>query len=178
MTAPELSRPIRVETIGDEPQTLSISAKPAERHALARRFGVESIGSLTAQIEIRRDGEEVRAEGKLHAQVVQTCVASAEPVPATVEEAFSLRFRPSPQASGEEEEIELAATDLDVDEYEGGTIDFGEAVAETLAVSLDPYPRAPDAAETLKAAGVISEEEAGPFAALAQLKKSLGGDEG
>jgi hypothetical protein len=32
-----------------------------------------------------------------------------------------------------------------------------------------PYPRSPNAEEALKAAGVLSEEQAGPFAALAKL---------
>ena len=53
------------------------------------------------------------------------------------------------------------------------SIDIGEAAAETLALALDPYPRAPDAGEALKAAGVKGEEEAGPFAALAALKGKL-----
>ncbi|HEV2747118.1 MAG TPA: DUF177 domain-containing protein, partial [Allosphingosinicella sp.] len=43
----------------------------------------------------------------------------------------------------------------------------------TLALSLDPFPRSPAAAEALKAAGVKSEEEAGPFGALAALRDKL-----
>jgi hypothetical protein len=38
-------------------------------------------------------------------------------------------------------------------------------VAQTLALSLDPYPRSPHADETLRKLGVLSEEEAGPMAA-------------
>ena len=57
--------------------------------------------------------------------------------------------------------------------YDGAAIDVGEAVAETLSLSLDPYPRAPGAEEALEAAGVKSEEEAGPFAALAGLRDKL-----
>ena len=172
MTAPEFSRPVRVETIGDTVQKISLSAKTGECAALARRFGLEAIESLAAEIALSRDGDEVRADGTLSARVVQTCVATAEPVPAEVAEAFSLRFRLASPATSEEE-VELAATDLDVEEYEGGSIDLGEAVAETLALSLNPYPRAPGAEEVLKAAGVVSEEEAGPFAALAALKEKM-----
>jgi len=43
-------------------------------------------------------------------------------------------------------------------------------VADTLALALDPFPRGPNADVALKAAGVLSEEQAGPFAALAALK--------
>jgi hypothetical protein len=42
-----------------------------------------------------------------------------------------------------------------------------------MALALDPFPRAPDADDVLKAAGVLSEGEAGPFAALRALKDRL-----
>ena len=38
----------------------------------------------------------------------------------------------------------------------------------------DPYPRSADADSALKAAGVLSESEAGPFAVLAKLKGGSG----
>jgi hypothetical protein len=38
--------------------------------------------------------------------------------------------------------------------YDGAMIDVGEAVAQTLALNLDPYPRAPDAGDALREAGV------------------------
>jgi hypothetical protein len=59
---------------------------------------------------------------------------------------------------------------LDIVFHDGAAIDIGEAIAQTLALALDPYPRAPDAEAALKEAGVKSEAEAGPFAALAALK--------
>ena len=54
--------------------------------------------------------------------------------------------------------------------HDGAGIELGTAIADTLMLSLDPYPRGPNADEALKAAGVLSEEQAGPFAALAKLK--------
>ena len=44
---------------------------------------------------------------------------------------------------------------------------------DTLALSLDPYPRSAAAEAALREAGVLSEEEAGPFAVLAKLKRHL-----
>ena len=58
---------------------------------------------------------------------------------------FDILFRPQPDAGGADEEIELGESELDVVFYDGAAIDLGEAVAETLSLSLDPYPRAPDA---------------------------------
>jgi uncharacterized metal-binding protein YceD (DUF177 family) len=56
--------------------------------------------------------------------------------------------------------------------HDGAVIDLGTAVADTLALSLDPYPRSATADAALKEAGVLSESEASPFAVLAKLKKS------
>ena len=69
--------------------------------------------------------------------------------------------------------MELAEGELDEIDYEGSAVDLGEAAAQTLALALDPFPRSPTADEKLRAAGVIGEEEAGPFAALKALKDKL-----
>ena len=173
MTAPEFSRPVRLDTLGTAPRKLAIAAEPAEREALARRFRLVAIDRLEAAATLARDGGEVIARGRISAAVVQSCVASGEPVPAEIDESFDLVFRPDAAEVGPEDEVELGAAELDVIFYDGAAVDLGEAVAETLALALDPYPRAPHAGEALKAAGVKSEEEAGPFGALAGLREKL-----
>ena len=75
--------------------------------------------------------------------------------------------------AGGDEEFELGADELDTLFHDGQAIDLGAAIADSLALGLDPYPRSPNAEEALRQAGVISEEEAGPFAALAALKGKL-----
>ena len=84
-----------------------------------------------------------------------------------------LRFVPEPRTAGGDEEFELSADELDTLFHDGQAIDLGAAIADSLALGLDPYPRSPNAEEALREAGVISEEEAGPFAALAALKCKL-----
>ena len=172
---PEFSRPVRADTLSTSPRQLSIGADEAERAALADRFGLLGIERLSAEASIQRNGEEIAAEGSLSATVTQSCVASGAPVPAQVDEPFKIIFRPHPQHVRDDEEIELSEGELDVVFYDGGAIDLGEAVAETLSLALDPYPRAPDAEETLKSVGVKSEEEAAPAGPLAGLKDLLEG---
>ena len=87
-----------------------------------------------------------------------------------VDEPFDILFLPEPSVAPDSE-IELSDQDCDVVFHDGAAIDLGAALADTLALSLDPYPRSPDADEALREAGVLSEEQAGPFAALAALKK-------
>jgi hypothetical protein len=89
-----------------------------------------------------------------------------------VEEDFDLRFLPEP--SGGADEMEIDADECDTIFYTGGAIDLGEAASETLALALDPFPRSPRAAEVLKEAGVVGEDEVAPFNAFAALKDKLG----
>jgi uncharacterized metal-binding protein YceD (DUF177 family) len=169
---PEFSRPYRLDELGGGARAVSIEANEAERAALAARFGLIRIDRLAVTAELLREGDIVVATGNLRADVVQACVASGEPVPAGVAEDFALRFLPE-AAVDAAEEVELHEDDLDVIGYEGSAVDLGEAAAQTLALALDPFPRAPDAEEKLRAAGVVGEEEAGPFAALKALRDKL-----
>ncbi|MDP8993364.1 MAG: YceD family protein [Pseudomonadota bacterium] len=174
MSPPEFSRTVRVDTLGQAPRTIAIEADEAEREGLARRFGFVAIDRLAAEVALARLGEAVTARGILSAEVAQSCVASGEPVAETVEEDFAVEFRPHPPFDAPDEEIELGEGELDVIFYDGAMIDLGEAVAETLSLSVEPYPRAAGAEEALKEASVRSEAEAGPFGDLAGLRDKLG----
>jgi uncharacterized metal-binding protein YceD (DUF177 family) len=169
----EFSRLFRLDALSAEPRTVRIEAEPGELEALAARFGLLAVGSLAAEASLSRRGDSVEAEGRLTAEVTQSCIATAEPVEAKVEEPFQVEFRPPPEA-GPDEEVELDEQELDVVFYEDGAVDIGEAAAQTLALALDPYPRSPAAEAALREAGVKSEEEArieaSPFAVLKGLK--------
>lgn len=171
---PELSRTVRTDTIGRTPRDVEIEATAGECAAIATRFGLVKVSHLSASVSVVRAEPDFEARGHLTAAVVQVCVATAEPVPARIETPFTIRFRPQPAATAEEE-LELAEDELDVMFIDGALIDLGEAVAQTLALSLDPFPRAMNAAEVLAAAGVVDEDHAGigPFGALAGLKEIL-----
>jgi uncharacterized metal-binding protein YceD (DUF177 family) len=173
VSAPEFSRPVRIDTIGEGPRRLGVEAEEVERINLARRFGLVAVDRLAADLILSRTGKDVAMEGTLFARVVQACVATGEPLDAEIEAPFALIFRPPPETSGQEDEIELGENELDVIFYDSAMIDVGEAVAETLLLNLDPYPRAPGAEEALRQAGVKSEEEAGPFGALAGLRDKM-----
>ena len=111
-------------------------------------------------------------------------MVSLEPVPARIRQAVERRYRRVDPAAGsgalaagdrvvwvmgeddEESEVELVS---------GRTIDLGEAIAEELALALDPYPRVA-AADDLLAQDLGPQISFGPaepaetpFAALRQL---------
>lgn len=169
---PEFSRPHRLDMIGAGETQVHVSARPDELAALAERFGLLGIARLEADYALHRDAGGVIAKGRVSAAATQACGATGEPIPAVIDEDFHLRFLPE---GGESvEEIELSVDALDTMFHAGGAIDLGEAAAETFALALDPFPRAPGAAEILKAAGVKSEDEVRPAGALAGLKDLLG----
>ena len=172
MSAPEFSRLERIDTIG-EPRSVSIEADANERAALAKRFDLIGIDRLAGDFTIRREAAGIAVEGRVTAALTQACSVTGDPLPATIDEPVALRF----VAAGDDgiEEVELGDRDLDTIPYDGGAIDLGETAAETMALALDPFPRGPGAAAALKAAGVISEEEARPLGALAGLKDKLAG---
>lgn len=168
---PEFSRPERVETIGERERTVAIAADAGERAALARRFGLVAVERLEAALTLRRDEAGVLVAGRVTGAVVQACAVTDAPLPARIDEPVALRF--VADLGADAVDAELPADALDMLPIEDGAIDLGEAAAETLALALDPFPRAPGAEAVLAAAGVLGEEDAGPFGALAALRDRL-----
>jgi len=166
---PEFSHRIALSEIGIE-RLVSIAADQAECAALAKRLGIEGIEALSATVEIGARAAGIEARGTVSARVTQSCVASGEPVEQAIDEPFDILFVIPGSISGDE--IELSAEECDQIEHDGLAIDLGEAAAQTLALALDPFPRASQAEVVLAKAGVVAEggEAVGPFAALKGLK--------
>ena len=160
---------LRIDRIRDG-QRIDLIADEAERKAIAERLDLDGLQRLEAHATLTREGELIRAEGRLAAALAQRCVITGDPVAAHVDEPFTLSFQREPDSYAPDEEIELASDELDTIFYDGGEIDLGSAIADTLALGLDPFPRSAGAEAALKEAGVMSEEQAGPFAVLAKLR--------
>jgi uncharacterized metal-binding protein YceD (DUF177 family) len=161
---------LRLDQIRDG-ERIDLTADEPELKSIAKRLGLASIDRLEAHVTLSKTGDLLRAEGRLVATLEQNCVVTGDPIAAHVDEPFTLLFAAEPPANGPDEEIELRESDCDLVFYDGAAIDLGGAVADTLALSLDPYPRSAAADAVLKEAGVLTEGQAGPFAALAALKK-------
>lgn len=170
MTVSEFPRPIDVRQADGLVQNLV--ASPQECAALARRFALVRLDRLEAQLVLSRDGRAVAANGTLAADLVQSCAISGEDLAVAIREPLALRFVPaSAPAAPSDEEVELSAEDCDEIEYEGSHFDLGEAVAQSLALAIDPYLAGPQADAVRQKAGLLDEEASGPFAALAKLRK-------
>ena len=169
--APEFSRPVEVEALGAEGAAFEIEANPEERGALARRFGLLGLDRLRAEVTVAPVSRRLfRVNGRLEAEVVQSCVVTLEPVAGVVRESFSALFGeagPGAAALLPEAEEEVP------EPIELGRIDIGEVAAQHLSLGLDPYPRRPGAAvpdQYVADPPGAEERGAGPFAGLAGLR--------
>ncbi len=159
---PEFSRVVRAHDIGTAARHESLEAKPAERAGVAARFDLLALDRLTAELTVVRDAGGIRVSGRFAAAGAQACVVSAEPVAFALDEPVDLRFS---EAVPEGEEIELGDSDLDVVLLDSDYLDLGEAIAQSLGLALDPYPRAPAEARAAAERLLISEAEAAAIAA-------------
>ena len=173
MTTPEFSRPVRIDQLARHAQQITIIADAAEREALARRFQLVALDRLEADYALSEENGSIVARGRVRADLIQPCVATGLPVPESIDTDLLLRFVAETEGAADEE-LEIDSNDCDVIGYDGQVIDIGEAVAETVALAMTPYPRSAEADAILREAGVLTEEQASPFAALLSLKDKGG----
>jgi len=161
MTVPaaEFSRLVPLVRLASGSYRRRIAARPAERVALATRFGLLALDRLAADIVLRREsGGIVLLEAAFEAAFVQSCVVTLEPVRGTISERFALRYGPPGVA---EADMTPSANEAVFEPLAGDAIDIGEAVAQELCLQLPPFPR-------LAAAAIEAGAEADPLlAALA-----------
>lgn len=163
----ELTRMIDLREIGNAPVTITATA--AECAALAQRFALVAVDQIEALITLVPEGASVAASGTLTAEIVQSCAVSGDDLPVSIAEPVTFSFVPARPAGTPDEEIELSEAELDEIEYTGNAFDLGEAVAQSLALAVDPFLEGPNADEARRRAGLLEPNASNPFAAL--LKK-------
>ncbi len=170
----ELSRPLAIDKIPANGIEETIIAGELERKKLAERFGLLGLSKLTAKLDVKHARGDTMFEvtGTMQADVVQQCVVSLEPLPASIDQNLHVFFaRPelvetgdhaAHIENGEAEEMEVILH---------GVIDLGELVAQHLGVSLDPYPRKPGVGYVEAEYGAGDDKPVNPFAKLTSLTK-------
>lgn len=145
----------------------SLSPDDAQLPVIAKRIGVDSLKSLSAEVVVSSwmDGAELR--GSLTAEIIQTCGVSLEPIEETVCGVFDVRILPADSDNLPDPEADIdPEADDPPDVLEGEEIDLAAYVVEHLALEIDPFPRKADAVfEPPEIEG-----ETSPFAALKGLK--------
>jgi len=178
-----LARSVSLTDLRAEPRRYDGTASQEELLALAARFDLPAVKTLSWQIESEPWRSGVRLSGHIQAQVIQECVVTLDPVPAEIDERFDRGFLPfvdlyDDSKPGAEYEI-VTDSDLgDVPEPLTDPLDIGEILAEELGIALDPYPRSEgleSAAYSAQPAGIepLTDADVKPFASLADLAKKM-----
>ena len=137
-----------------------MSADADECFALALRLGIPALHQLVCRYRLRRgEAGRIAAEATLRARLVRDCVVTLDPFETEVEEEFRVVFVPE----GRESDDGDPESDDEIP-YNSAAIDLGEAAAEQLALTLDPYPHKPGAELPAEA----QESLESPFADLAR----------
>lgn len=168
-----VSHLLKVDGLGPEGRDFHVEFDAAERERLAEAFDVLSVEAVAADGHVWPADDGFFVDFHLTGRVTQACVVTLEPVPCDVDERVRLHYTPSTAASADPIVIDIADEDDPPEPMVDGKIDVGAAMAEHLALGMDPYPRRPDAELPEDAGDAASEGRQNPFAVLAELKKDM-----
>jgi uncharacterized metal-binding protein YceD (DUF177 family) len=174
--SPPLTRKVRISEIENNAERTA-SVSEAERAAIAELLDLVSLDHLGFSYRLRQgSGGKVYLTGRLTADAMQTCVVTLEPVPATIDVPLEMEFWPNALVEELEKKAEDDPSHAGLIEWPeaitNDTIDLGPVIYETLATSLDPYPKKEGASfEWSQGSSDQEARESSPFAALKQLKK-------
>lgn len=180
--AATFSHTVRVETIRQRGTPAVVGVDTDALARIAAALGIASLERLEGRFTLTRNGERVRLEGHLDAELHQTCIVTLEPFAVALSLPVRLDFMPEADLAAiaaraardagkdtGEIDIEVKLNEDDPPEpIVDGVIDLGAVMLEFLALSLDPYPRKPGAAFAAAEPDVLLQS---PFAALARLKR-------
>lgn len=163
---------VRIDKLPSAGRSVSVDADQPTRDAIAEAMKVTAVEHFTADLTVVPLRGGLRAQGNLKARIVQPSVISFEPVAQDIAETIDRVFLPAHQvenhAPGSEVFVDLEDDDFP-DHIDGPEVDLSALLLETLALAIDPYPRAEG--DNLEAEGLAGDAgESGPFAALARLK--------
>ena len=170
----EFSRLFDIHDVPPEGKTETLAATADECAAVAARFGVEAVASLSATVSVqpwKRNGFRVR--GTATADVTQVCVVTLEPFEQAVSAGLDQVFvEGSSKLAAGDKEIVVSVDDEDIGYIHDGQIELGEFAVEALLLELDPYPRKPGAEFQGSSTETGGEKTAkdNPFSVLQQLK--------
>jgi uncharacterized metal-binding protein YceD (DUF177 family) len=159
--------PIRLADVPESGLHLDLVADQEVRTRLIELAGLRDLPRLEVAVDLVRDGEDLRASGRVCAVVGQVCGITLEPMESLIDEPFDVTFAP-PAAETPVTSVDgLEEGDEPVEALVDGVADLGALATEFLLLAVDPYPRKPGA---VFVAPTEPDPADGPFASLAVLK--------
>lgn len=163
---------IRLDSMPIAGRDIDITVEREAREAIAAQLEVTAVDRLQVKLHAVKFRGGIRVTGQLKALVVQPSVVSLEPVTQEIGEPVDRIFLPGGEKAfagkaDAEVFVDLEGDDVP-DHFEGNEADLSDLIVETLALSIDPYPRLDG--ESIGIAGDEDDEEDSPFAGLKALK--------
>jgi hypothetical protein len=187
MIGTEFSRPIKIDHIDKKSQKEIITATAEECALLAKRFDLDSIQSLSAELIIKMTSPlKYHVSGYLKTTLSQISVISGKVFASDYTEQIEAWYKDSPpvipfenikkrreiESQDGADEIEFENEENNPEIIQNGEIDLGELTAQFLGLVLPAFPRASDEKEgTGDYIEALPEQtKSNPFAALSALK--------
>jgi len=176
-SAPDILRihdaSIRLDSMPPAGRELRLSVGQDERAQIAALLAITDVETLEVSLHAVKFRGGMRVTGRLTAAIVQPSVVTLEPVRQEISEPVDRVFLPGgdkQHAATANAEIFVDLEGEDVpDHFEGPEADLSGLIIETLALAIDPYPRAEG--ESIDSLGLARpDEDESPFAALKSLK--------
>jgi uncharacterized metal-binding protein YceD (DUF177 family) len=160
---PPYSEPVRLHQIGAG-ITRTLVPDAAARARIAKALDLASLDAFEADISLQPSASGWSLSGRIRARLAQTCGVTLEPLPAEIDDRFSIALAEAREA--DDSEIVITLDDESPDLVEDGRIDLGQYAVEQLALRLDPFPRKPGA----EFVQPPEPAEQSPFAVLRKLR--------
>jgi uncharacterized metal-binding protein YceD (DUF177 family) len=179
--APVLDASIRMENLPAVGREIVVSATDEQKAAIAEQLKITAVEKLDAKLEAKRFRGGIQVLGRLEAVIEQPCVVSFEPVKQVIDEPIDRVFLPSHDKAhaapaGAEIFVDVAGDD-EPDRFDGPEVDLSDLIIETLALAVDPYPRAPGASiDAVLKDDDDDDGEVSPFSRLKALKSPEDGN--
>lgn len=172
--APLFDAIVRIDRLPAKGRDLTVSLDEPTRAALAEALNISAVDAFEATLTVAPLRGGLRALGRLVADIVQPSVVTFEPIGQHIDEPIDRVFLPEAHTHkptpGSEVFVDIDDEDFP-DHIDGPEVDLSALLIETLALAIDPYPRAPG--ESLDSLGIdVSGGPVSPFAALEKLKKA------
>ncbi|HEY1096248.1 MAG TPA: DUF177 domain-containing protein [Alphaproteobacteria bacterium] len=165
----ELSRIVQLPTLKEKRFfSTHVTATEDEKKALAQRYEILAVNDLQADVKIKSLGEGMyRVSTAYKAEIVQACGVTLQPVVQHIDDQDEELLTTSSEHLIPFDEAE-AVGDVPTELIINDEIDYGEIIAQLIALSIDPFPRAEGQNDSNMFAHV--EHNNSPFAELAALQ--------
>lgn len=136
---------VQTDLLGVEGLVFDLEIKREDALAALSERGCRDarpLAPVRARMKLSREGDEIRLAGEIDAELETTCVRCLEPVHSTIKASLALVVKRGGARRGADmpEEIELDASDLDIELTEGAGLDLNETVMEEIIASMPVYP--------------------------------------